>query len=235
MQHSHFIRKLPVEKVPLIYSKRILDRRRLQIDIGDTFTGLTVKEIEEIVELRERYAAIILILFKPWRFLHDLGKTNDTSWWSIFTAWTPTQDVSKIIEHFQDYYRAFIVVEEDKNNIKNKGFLGGEIKDGDIYDDVYDDTVMELMRKQMDDDDKKIELVPMKKPTKKIQRVVNVLQYLKSNNVEYDDMPAKEFSDVANLNSVKHCKSNVIQPPDMTPIYSTFDERKTRVFLDIIA
>ena len=36
------------------------------------------------------------------------------------------------------------------------------------------------MRKQMDDDDKKIELDPLKKPTKKMQRLVDVLQYLKS-------------------------------------------------------
>ena len=47
-------------------------------------------------------------------------------------------------------------------------------------------------------------------------------------------MQAHKFTDAANLNSVKHCKSNVIQPPDMNPIYSTFDERKTRVFLDTI-
>ena len=76
LQHSHFIRKLPVEKVPLIYSKRIPDRRRLQEDLGNTFINFPVEEIEQILELRERYAAIMLILFKPWRFLDDLGKTN---------------------------------------------------------------------------------------------------------------------------------------------------------------
>ena len=176
---------------------------------------------------------MMLILFKPWRFLEDLGKTDDTSWWSIFADWTPTKHAADIIDHFQDYYRAFIVVEEDKDNIKNKGFLGGEYKDGDIYDEDYDDIITKLIQKQMDDDNK-IELDPLKKRTKQTERIINVLQYLHSNNVVYDDMPANDFKDVAHLNSLDHCKSDIIERADIVPMYSTFGERKTHVFLNKI-